>query len=179
VRGAGLCSRAAKGLRVQEVMQAARAACLHESIMTRFPEQYETQVGERGLRLSGGEKQRVAFARAILKNPAVLVLDEATSALDSLTEQEILRYLSALKVGRTVVTVAHRLSSIMEADQIVVLDDGALVDAGAHAELLQRGGLYASMWARQLASPSVDDLVVAESPGNGAASSPADHRGRG
>lgn len=148
---------------MQEVHAAARAASLHDSIMTRFPEQYDTVVGERGLRLSGGEKQRVAFARAILKNPAILVLDEATSALDSLTERDIHTCLAGMKATRTMVSVAHRLSSVMESDEIVVMDDGRVLERGSHGELIGLGGLYATMWARQLASPSVDDLAVARS----------------
>eukprot|EP00892_Ulva_mutabilis_P004272 jgi/Ulvmu1/2216/UM013_0062.1 len=147
----------------EEVHAAARAASLHDSIMSRFPEQYDTVVGERGLRLSGGEKQRVAFARAILKNPAILILDEATSALDSLTERDIHACLAGMKATRTMVSVAHRLSSVMEADEIVVMDDGAVCERGSHGDLVAAGGLYATMWSRQLASPSVDDLAGARS----------------
>jgi ATP-binding cassette, subfamily B (MDR/TAP), member 6 len=131
---------------------------LHDSIITRFPEQYDTVVGERGLRLSGGEKQRVAFARAILKNPAVLVLDEATSSLDSVTEQEIQKCLRNIKSTRTTVTVAHRFSTVMDSDMIVVMDNGAIVETGSHAELITTGGPYARMWQRQLTSPSGDEL---------------------
>lgn len=164
---------------LQEVYAAARAACLHDNIMSRFPEQYNTTVGERGLRLSGGEKQRVAFARAILKNPAILVLDEATSALDSLTERDIHTCLAGMKATRTMVAVAHRLSSVMESDEIVVMDDGRVRERGSHEELLSIGGLYATMWSRQLASPSVDNLAGAAA--SGAASptapgSPAPHQ---
>lgn len=152
---------------MQEVHAAARAACLHDSIMSRFPEQYATEVGERGLRLSGGEKQRVAFARAILKNPAILVLDEATSALDSLTERDIHACLAGMKATRTMVSVAHRLSSVKESDEIVVMDEGRVRERGSHGELMTLGGLYATMWTRQLASPSVDDLTA---PASGPAS---------
>jgi ABC-type multidrug transport system fused ATPase/permease subunit len=145
---------------LQEIEAASTAAMLHESILTRFPEQYDTVVGERGLRLSGGEKQRVAFARALLKNPAVLILDEATSSLDSITEHEIQLCLKRLKAERTTVTVAHRLSTIMEADMIVALDNGQIVEAGTHGELISRGGLYARLWQRQQASLSADDDLV-------------------
>ena len=145
--------------RAQEVEAACAAAMLHDSIMARFPEQYDTVVGERGLRLSGGEKQRVAFARAILKNPALLVLDEATSSLDSITEHDIQQCLRGLKSQRTTVTVAHRLSTVMEADTIVVLDHGEVKEAGSHQALIASGGLYAKLWQRQLTSPSVDDLA--------------------
>lgn len=107
-------------------------------------------VGERGLRLSGGEKQRVAFARALLKNPPILVLDEATSALDSLTERRIQATLAATRKGRTVFVVAHRLSTIRDADRIVVIREGEVAEIGKHEELVERaGGLYAEMWARQ------------------------------
>jgi ABC-type transport system involved in cytochrome bd biosynthesis fused ATPase/permease subunit len=145
---------------LQEIEAASSAAMLHESILTRFPEQYDTVVGERGLRLSGGEKQRVAFARALLKNPAVLILDEATSSLDSITEHEIQLCLKRLKAERTTVTVAHRLSTIMEADMIVALDNGQIVEAGTHGELISRGGLYARLWQRQQASLSANDDLV-------------------
>jgi ABC-type transport system involved in Fe-S cluster assembly fused permease/ATPase subunit len=113
---------------------------LHDSIMNSFPEQYGTMVGERGLRLSGGEKQRVAFARAILKNPAILLLDEATSALDSLTESEIHTCLSRIKQSRTMLTVAHRLSSVMDASQILVMEDGVICESGSHQDLIGGGG---------------------------------------
>lgn len=141
-----------------EVENAAKAAVLHDSIMTRFSERNDTVVGERGLRLSGGEKQRVAFARAILKNPAVLVLDEATSSLDRITEQEIQACLQGMKGSQTTITVAHRLSTVMDADAIVVMDDGAVCEVGTHQELSVSGGLYSRMWQRQLSSPSADDL---------------------
>lgn len=106
-------------------------------------------VGERGLRLSGGEKQRVAFARAILKNPAILVLDEATSSLDGLTEARIQASLAAQRADRSVLIVAHRLSTVADADAIVVLAEGQVVERGSHAQLLECGGLYARMWRRQ------------------------------
>ena len=131
-----------------EIEAAARAAHIHDFIMG-LPEGYDTPVGERGLKLSGGEKQRVGIARTLLKNPAILLLDEATSALDTRTEQEIQAALRAAGAGRTVLTIAHRLSTVVDADRIVVLEAGAVVEEGSHAELLARGGRYAAMWAAQ------------------------------
>jgi ABC-type transport system involved in Fe-S cluster assembly fused permease/ATPase subunit len=115
----------------------------------RLPEGYDTRVGERGLKLSGGEKQRVAIARTILKDPRVLVLDEATSALDSGTEQDIQTALRAVSRHRTTLTIAHRLSTVVDADEIIVMDHGAIVERGSHAALLAADGVYATMWARQ------------------------------
>jgi ABC-type transport system involved in Fe-S cluster assembly fused permease/ATPase subunit len=114
-----------------------------------LPEGYDTRVGERGLKLSGGEKQRVAIARTILKDPRVLILDEATSALDTRTEQDIQTALRAVTRHRTTLTIAHRLSTVVDADQILVLADGAVAERGTHAELLARDGLYARMWRAQ------------------------------
>ncbi|KAF5841997.1 hypothetical protein DUNSADRAFT_9878 [Dunaliella salina] len=133
-----------------DVVKAAEAACIHEAITTRFPKGYDTVVGERGLRLSGGEKQRVAFARALLKNPHILVLDEATSALDTLTERKIQAALHSLRKSRTTLIVAHRLSTIVDANIIAVLHLGVVTELGAHQELLSKGGLYADMWQKQL-----------------------------
>jgi len=133
-----------------EVEDAARAAKIHEFI-TALPEGYDTAVGERGLKLSGGEKQRVGIARTLLKNPAILLLDEATSALDTETEQGILGELRAMGEGRTVLTIAHRLSTVVHADQIIVLEKGQIVERGTHEELLARRGRYAGLWARQAA----------------------------
>ena len=130
------------------LVAAARAAQLAEFV-TRLPEGYESRVGERGLKLSGGEKQRVAIARALLKNPPVLIFDEATSALDSRTEQAIQGSLDAAASGRTALVIAHRLSTVMHADEILVLDAGHIVERGRHAELLAQGGRYALMWAAQ------------------------------
>ena len=113
------------------------------------PEGYATMVGERGLKLSGGEKQRVAIARALLKNPPILVFDEATSALDSANERAIQAELRAAAVGKTVLVVAHRLSTIVEAHEILVMDAGRIVERGTHAGLLAAGGAYARMWALQ------------------------------
>jgi ABC-type transport system involved in Fe-S cluster assembly fused permease/ATPase subunit len=114
-----------------------------------LPEGYDTPVGERGLKLSGGEKQRVAIARTILKGPPILVLDEATSALDSFTEKEIQDALDRVSRGRTTIVIAHRLSTVVGADEIIVLDAGLIVERGSHAELLAQGGVYAAMWDRQ------------------------------
>ncbi|XP_055701099.1 iron-sulfur clusters transporter ABCB7, mitochondrial isoform X2 [Phlebotomus papatasi] len=131
-----------------EVEKAAKMADLHESIV-QWPKGYETQVGERGLKLSGGEKQRVAIARAILKNAPILVFDEATSSLDSITEHNILQALSRATEGRTSICIAHRLSTVMDADEIFVLENGRVGDRGTHHELLQKGGLYAKLWETQ------------------------------
>src|SRR5262245_34098776 len=132
----------------EEVEQAARLARIHDFIMA-LPQGYDSTVGERGLKLSGGEKQRVAIARTILKNPSILLFDEATSALDTRTEQEIQRSLEEVSRGRTTVVIAHRLSTIINADEIVVLDRGRVAERGRHGELLERNGLYADMWRRQ------------------------------
>jgi ATP-binding cassette, subfamily B, heavy metal transporter len=131
-----------------EVEAAARAASLHDFIAA-LPDGYETQVGERGLKLSGGEKQRVAIARVVLKDPPVLILDEATSALDSRTEGDIQESLRAVSAERSTLVIAHRLSTIVDADEILVLDGGRIVERGRHAELLAAGGTYAAMWRRQ------------------------------
>ncbi len=131
-----------------EVREAARNAQIHDFIMT-LPQGYDSLVGERGLKLSGGEKQRVAIARTILKSPPILMLDEATSALDSHTEKEIQDALDRVARDRTTLVIAHRLSTVIHADNIIVLDNGQIVEQGTHPELLARGGLYASLWARQ------------------------------
>jgi ATP-binding cassette subfamily B protein len=131
-----------------EIEQAARAASIHDFIM-RLPQGYDTRVGERGLKLSGGEKQRVAIARTLLKDPPVLVLDEATSALDSRTETEIQTVLRDISRKRTTLVVAHRLSTVVDADEIIVLDQGRIVERGRHSDLVQADGLYAVMWTRQ------------------------------
>ena len=131
-----------------EVREAARLAQIHEFIVT-LPQGYDALVGERGLKLSGGEKQRVAIARTILKSPPILMLDEATSALDSHTEKEIQDALERVAQNRTSLVIAHRLSTVVHADNIIVLDHGEIVEQGTHLELLAKGGLYASLWARQ------------------------------
>ncbi|MBL8490121.1 MAG: ATP-binding cassette domain-containing protein, partial [Rhodocyclaceae bacterium] len=131
-----------------EVLAAARAAQLHDFI-ARLPDGYETRVGERGLKLSGGEKQRVAIARALLKNPPILIFDEATSALDSKTEKAIQAQLEQVAVGHTTLVIAHRLSTVMDADEILVLDGGRIVERGSHRDLLAREGAYAQMWMLQ------------------------------
>ena len=134
----------------ETVARAARDAALMP-LIGRLPEGFATLVGERGLKLSGGEKQRVAIARTLVKNPPILLLDEATSALDTRTEQEILGTLKRLEEGRTTIAIAHRLSTIADADNILVLDHGRLAESGTHGALLAQGGLYAEMWSRQAA----------------------------
>jgi ATP-binding cassette subfamily B protein len=131
-----------------EIEEAARGASIHDFILS-LPDGYESQVGERGLKLSGGEKQRVAIARTLLKDPPILILDEATSALDSRTEAAIQETLQSVTARRTSIVIAHRLSTVVDADQIVVLDEGRVAERGTHAQLLRRDGLYADMWARQ------------------------------
>jgi ATP-binding cassette subfamily B protein len=131
-----------------DVERAARAANIHELIAS-LPWGYDTVVGERGYRLSGGEKQRVAIARALLKDPAILILDEATSSVDSRTERAIQDALETLTRGRTVLAIAHRLSTVLAADIILVLDHGRVVERGTHAELLAMGGTYAALYLQQ------------------------------
>jgi ATP-binding cassette subfamily B protein len=136
------------GATEDQIMQAARDAQIHDFIM-RLPDGYDTQVGERGLKLSGGEKQRVGIARTLLKNPPILLLDEATSALDTETEQEIQGALARAAEGRTVLMIAHRLSTVADADRIIVLEDGHIVEEGTHTDLLARKGRYWGLWQRQ------------------------------
>ena len=125
----------------EEIEDAARTARIHDLIAS-LPEGYDTVVGERGYRFSGGEKQRMAIARTVLRNPPVLIFDEATSSLDTQTEAAVQAELERLSEGRTTITIAHRLSTVRDADQIVVLDEGAIVERGTHEELLERGGFY-------------------------------------
>jgi ATP-binding cassette subfamily B protein len=139
----------------EEIEDAARAAQIHD-LISRLPDGYDTFVGERGYRFSGGEKQRIAIARTVLRNPPILVLDEATSALDNQTERAVQEALDRLAEGRTTITIAHRLSTIRDADQIVVLDRGRIVERGTHDELVELGGRYAAMLAR-----STDELAPA------------------
>ena len=138
------------GASAEDVEAAARAAALMP-LIERLPQGFDTQVGERGLKLSGGEKQRVAIARTIVKDPPILLLDEATSALDTRTERDVLATLHKVSENRTSLSIAHRLSTVADADSILVLQDGRLEEHGSHADLLRRDGLYAAMWARQAA----------------------------
>ncbi|HQC36343.1 MAG TPA: ATP-binding cassette domain-containing protein, partial [Bacillota bacterium] len=132
-----------------EVVEAAQRADIHDDIME-MPEGYETVIGERGVRLSGGQKQRLSIARVFLKNPPILILDEATSALDNATERLIQASLKELAVGRTTVVVAHRLSTIKDADTIAVIDKGRIAEAGSHEELIEKNGIYAALHSAQL-----------------------------
>ena len=147
-----------------EIEEAARLASVHNFI-ARMPDGYQTTVGERGLKLSGGEKQRVAIARTILKNPAILIFDEATSALDTRTEREIQTSLKEVSADRTTLVIAHRLSTVVDADEIIVLDNGTIAERGRHDDLLKLDALYAAMWWRQQEANSDTDeeLLVADS----------------
>jgi ATP-binding cassette subfamily B protein len=136
-----------------EIEQAAKAAQIHEFVQS-LPNGYDTMVGERGLKLSGGEKQRVGIARSLLKNPPILLLDEATSALDTQTEHEIQESLIQMGQGRTVMIIAHRLSTVVHADRIVVLEQGQIVESGSHDELLAQEGRYSHLWHLQLSEES-------------------------
>jgi ATP-binding cassette subfamily B protein len=141
-----------------EIEGAAKGAAIDQFIAA-LPQGYESTVGERGLKLSGGEKQRVAIARTLLKDPPILILDEATSALDSRTEEAIQSTLNAAARGRTTIIIAHRLSTVVGADQIVVLDAGRVAERGTHAELLAKGGLYADLWTRQAAERELEEIA--------------------
>ena len=142
------------------LFRSARAAAAHDFILD-LPEGYDTKIGEQGVRLSGGQRQRLSIARAMLKNAPILLLDEATSALDTENERQVQEALTRLMIGRTTVMIAHRLSTVRGADLIYVMDQGQVIEAGSHAELLQRGGLYARLWMMQTAE---DDLAEAEAP---------------
>jgi len=158
-----------------EVEGAARTAQIHDFIMA-LPDGYQATVGERGLKLSGGEKQRVAIARTVLKAPAILIFDEATSALDSRTEQDIVKALKTVSKDRTTVTVAHRLSTVVDADEILVLEAGRIVERGSHPDLLKKNGRYADMWARQQQQEKAREALKDEDDGisvRDAAESPA------
>ena len=144
---------------LEKVREAAKLAQIHDFIME-LPKQYDAMVGERGLKLSGGEKQRVAIARTILKNPPILMLDEATSALDSYTEKEIQEALERIARNRTTLVIAHRLSTVVHADNIIVLDRGRIVERGTHAQLLRQGGLYAGMWERQRQADEAREILA-------------------
>lgn len=143
----------------EEVIEAARSAHIHDFVMS-LPDGYETQVGERGLKLSGGEKQRVAIARTVLKNPPILIFDEATSALDSRTEKAIQHELAAIAANRTTLIIAHRLSTIVDADQIIVMEAGSVLERGTHRELVELGGRYAEMWHLQQEQQAGEALSV-------------------
>ncbi len=149
-----------EGASQAEIEEAARGASIADFIAIQ-PGGYQARVGERGLKLSGGEKQRVAIARTLLKNPPVLILDEATSALDSRTEGDIQATLEAIGRGRTTIVIAHRLSTVVNADEIVVLEEGAIVERGSHAALLRQSGLYAEMWNRQAQERAEEEGVLA------------------
>ncbi|MEJ2410146.1 MAG: ATP-binding cassette domain-containing protein, partial [Novosphingobium sp.] len=140
-----------RGDATQADIEAAAQGAALMGLIDRLPKRFDTEVGERGLKLSGGEKQRVAIARTLVKNPPILLLDEATSALDTRTEQEILATLHRVAEHRTSISIAHRLSTIADADRILVLNEGKLAESGTHGELLRQGGLYTEMWARQAA----------------------------
>jgi ABC-type transport system involved in Fe-S cluster assembly fused permease/ATPase subunit len=143
-----------------EIIRAAQTAHIHDFIVS-LPDGYESTVGERGLKLSGGEKQRIAIARTVLKNPAILVFDEATSALDSKSEQAILKELRNVAHNRTTLVIAHRLSTIVDADQILVMDHGCIVESGSHRDLLVKQGVYAHMWALQQEEKSAEGVAAA------------------
>jgi ATP-binding cassette subfamily B protein len=143
-----------------ELERAARAAAIHDRVME-LPQGYDTIVGERGYKLSGGEKQRIAIARVLLKDPRILILDEATSALDTVSERLIQRALERLERGRTTIAIAHRLSTILRADQILVYDGGRIIERGSHATLLAKGGLYARLYREQFESAAEDAVVQA------------------
>src|SRR5207247_3375976 len=155
-----------------ELEAATRAAAMHDRIME-LPEGYDTVVGERGYKLSGGEKQRIAIARVLLKDPRILILDEATSALDTVSERLIQAAFERVMAGRTTIAIAHRLSTILRADQILVYDRGRIVEQGSHRELLAHGGLYARLYREQFlsepaaapgAAPAVDDDSIEAAP---------------
>jgi ABC-type transport system involved in Fe-S cluster assembly fused permease/ATPase subunit len=140
-------------------VEAAAAMAQIGGFIASLPKGYDTQVGERGLKLSGGEKQRVAIARTILKGPPILILDEATSALDTKTERDIQSALDAVSANRTTLVIAHRLSTVVNADEIIVLRDGRIAERGRHQALLAYDGLYAQMWSRQREATEAEELL--------------------
>jgi ATP-binding cassette subfamily B protein len=148
------------GATQEEIEHAARLAQVHDFVL-RLPDGYDTRVGERGLKLSGGEKQRVAIARTLLKDPRILVLDEATSALDTRTEQEIQSALRDAARGRTTLVIAHRLSTVVDAEEIIVLQEGEVAERGTHAALIAQDGLYAAMWRRQSEAVAAAEVAAA------------------
>jgi ATP-binding cassette subfamily B protein len=143
----------------EEVREAARLAQIDRFIAS-LPEGYDTPVGERGLKLSGGEKQRVAIARTMLKGPPILILDEATSALDSFTEREIQDALDHIARDRTTLVIAHRLSTVVNADEIIVLDKGVIAERGSHGQLLEQDGIYAALWNRQREVAAAEETLL-------------------
>jgi ATP-binding cassette subfamily B protein len=151
-----------------ELEAAARAAAIHDRVME-LPQGYDTIVGERGYKLSGGEKQRIAIARVLLKDPRILILDEATSALDTVSERLIQAALERLEKGRTTIAIAHRLSTILRADQILVYEGGTIVERGTHAQLLARGGLYARLYHEQFAAGDAERAASSLAANRGAA----------
>jgi ATP-binding cassette subfamily B protein len=154
-----------------ELEEACRRAQIHD-VIARLPEGYATIVGERGYKLSGGEKQRIAIARVILENPRVLLLDEATSSLDAQSEALVQEALAGLLAGRTSLVIAHRLSTILAADRILVLEQGTIVESGTHAELLGRGGLYARLYEQQFRA-ALDEAAAHEEAGAALGATPA------
>lgn len=145
-----------------EVIDACKAAAIHDQIMS-FENNYETVVGEHGVKLSGGQLQRLAIARAILKNPMLLLLDEPTSSVDTDTERHIQKALSSLTTGRTTIVVAHRLSTIVDADRILVIDNGIIAEEGSFEDLLKAKGKFYGMWSEQAATPFVTHALLKES----------------
>ncbi|MGM0595348.1 MAG: ATP-binding cassette domain-containing protein, partial [Pseudomonadota bacterium] len=143
----------------EAIVEAARTANIHDFIES-LPEGYQSLVGERGLKLSGGEKQRIAIARAVLKNPKILIFDEATSSLDSRSERTILEALRRIASDHTTLVIAHRLSTVIDADQILVMDQGRIIERGSHHELLTLDGHYAQMWALQQEEQDENDKLA-------------------
>ena len=151
----------------EQVQQACKAAAIHDKIMT-FPDGYASKVGERGVKLSGGELQRVAIARVILRDPQIVLLDEATSAVDSTTEAQIQKAFKRLSAGRTTIVIAHRLSTIQGANLILVIDNGRIVERGRHEELIRMEGKYTELWSKQASRQSGEE----EGPRAGAGAGP-------